>query len=504
MSFSRSFNRLTADQLQGTTILFLLAAPIVVLLYGSFVFNPANADHPIMYILHAGVDLISMVILLSLWLTILMDVLVATHHRHLTPKENHFLFDDLRSVDVFIPVAGEPVEIIEETIKGAVAMDYPHQTFVLDDGQSKEVEALAKKYGTQYITRTNREFAKSGNMNHGLQFSQAEFFVIFDADQVPKRNFLVQLLPFMANPEIAMVQSPQHYKNTHEFIAHGTAQAQDIFYRHVCPAKNVTNSAFCVGTNVIFRRKAIDQINGIAQVGHSEDIWTSYLLHEHGWKTLFVNEILAVGMAPSTIASFFKQQLRWSKGGLSMMFLHNPLLSKHLTIDQKLHYFSANFFYLCGFTILMYILFPLIYLLFGIKSLETENGLMWLIHYLPFFGLYYGLTWLLVGRLHISTIATAMASFYPYILASITVIFGTKLRWIATTTNTKGAFDLQWIWPHVFLIILTVFALIIGWYDPVNFWSTFYNSIWALFNMYLLIIFITGENRTVHRSLKTV
>lgn len=152
----------------------------------------------------------------------------------------------------------------------------------------------------------------------------------------------------------------------------------------------------------------------------------------------------------------------------------------------------------------MYILFPLIYLLFGIKSLETENGLMWLIHYLPFFGLYYGLTWLLVGRLHISTIATAMASFYPYILASITVIFGTKLRWIATTTNTKGVFDLQWIWPHVFLIILTVFALIIGWYDPVNFWSTFYNSIWALFNMYLLIIFITGENRKVHHSLKTV
>jgi cellulose synthase (UDP-forming) len=302
----------------------------------------------------------------------------------------------------------------------------------------------------------------------------------------------------MANPKIGMVQSPQFYENTDEFIANGTAQAQEIFYKHVSPAKNLTNSAFCVGTNVLFRRAAIDQIGGIAEVGHSEDIWTSRLLHEKKWQTLFVNEVLAIGRAPSTIPAFFKQQLRWSKGGLSMLFLKNPMFSKNLTIDQRMHYFAANFFYLCGFAIFAYLIFPLAYLLFGVKSLQTESGIIWLLHYIPYFGLYYSLTWLLLKRLHISTVATSIASFYPYMLAFVTVIFGTKINWVATTVKGKGALDMQWIWPHVLIIILTLFALVIGWYNPLNFWTTFYNSVWAIFNMYLLIIFILGERRPVH------
>lgn len=501
MVFYRKLNRLTSAQLNATTVLFLLAAPIVVILYGSFVFNPMHADNWIMYLLHVVADMISIVVLLSLWLTILLDVLIESHHRILSPNENDYLFKSHPTVDVFITVAGEPIEIVSETIQAAVDMDYPHEVFVLDDGKSAQVKAICEKVGANYITRTNKEFAKSGNLNNGLRYSEAEFFVIFDADQVPKKNFLIQLLPHMANDNIGMVQSPQFYGNTHEFIANGTAQAQEIFYKHVCPAKNVTNSAFCVGTNVLFRREAIDQIGGVAQVGHSEDIWTSRLLHEKGWQTLFVNEVLAVGRAPATVASFFKQQLRWSKGGLSMMFLQNPLLSKHLSIDQKIHYFSANFFYLCGFAILAYLVFPLAYLLFGVKALQTESGLIWLLHYLPYFGLYYSLTWLLLGKLHISTIATSMASFYPYILAFVTVIFGTKIRWVATTTNRVGSLDMQWVWPHVLLIILTLFALIIGWYEPTNFWTTFYNTVWALFNLYLLVIFITAETRKVARSL---
>lgn len=500
MIFYRKPNRLTAGKLDATTIFFLLAAPFVVAMYASFTFNPANRDNIFMYGIQLVADGISIVVLLSLWLTILMDVLIQSHHRVLSSKQNNFLFTEHPTVDVFVTVAGEPVEIVAKTIQAAVLMDYPHETFVLDDGRSAEIARLAKNLGAQYITRTNKNFAKSGNLNNGLRYSEADFFAIFDADQVPNKDFLIQLLPHMANSSIGMVQSPQFYENTHEFIANGTSQSQEIFYKHICPAKNVTNSAFCVGTNVLFRRSAIDEIGGIAQVGHSEDIWTSRLLHEKGWQTLFVNEVLAIGRAPSTIPAFFKQQLRWSKGGLSMLFLENPLLSKNLTVDQRLHYFSANFFYLCGFAILAYLIFPLAYLLFGVKSLQTESGVEWLLHYLPYFGLYYSLTWLLLRRLHISTIATSIASFYPYILAFITVIFGTKIRWTATTVSAKSGLDMQWVWPHVLIIILTIFALFVGWYNPENFWTTFYNSIWAIFNMYILIIFIMGERRPVRHA----
>jgi cellulose synthase (UDP-forming) len=488
---------ITAKRIPITAILFLFVAPLVVVYYASFVFNPENMGNAILYVFQVVADIIAMSVMLSLWVTIFMDVFVANHHRiHIQNKE-HFM-ERKPTVDVFVTAAGEPEEIIEKTVRAAVEMDYAHNTFLLDDGQSAYLKELTSKLGVHYITRTNRLFAKSGNLNNGLRYSSAEFFIIFDADQVPKKEFITKLLPYMAKEDFGMVQSPQHFHNTHQFIAMGTAQAQDVFYQYLCPAKNISNSAFCVGTNVLFRRKAIDDIGGVAQVGHSEDIWTSRLLHEKKWKTIFVNEVLASGIAPATIAAFFKQQLRWSKGGLSMMFLRNPMGSRELSLDQRVQYFTANMFYLVGFSILIYISFPLLYLLFGISPLDAQSSANWIAHYAPYFLLYYSLSWLLLGKIEMATISTSIASFWPYVLAFFSIVFNTKLTWTATTSRKKsGQVIMGWIWPHVFIIIMTLLALIVGWFEPRNFWDTLISSIWAVWNMYLLVLFITGEKRLI-------
>ncbi len=490
-------SRITSSRISNTTVIFLFAAPIVVIVYLSYIFNPAHIDNFFMYIIQLIADAISITVLLSLWLTILMDVIITQHHRAHEDNSESYAFEKEPTIDVFITVAGEPIEIVRETAIAAVNMHYPHNTFLLDDGHSSEIKKLAEELNATYTTRKDNLFAKSGNLNNGLKYSKSDFFAIFDADQVPALDFIEKLLPYMADPKLAMVQSPQSYRNIDKFIASGTAQAQEIFYKYVCPAKNISNSAFCVGTNMIFRRVAIDEIGGIAQIGHSEDVWTSLLLHEKGWKTLFVNEILAQGKAPETISSYFKQQLRWAKGGMSMLFLQNPLFSPTLSLDQKIQYFSSNFYYLVGFSMLAYLISPLAYLLFGIKAIQTESGLVWLIHYLPYFGLYYSLSWLLLGKIYISTLATALASFYPYILAFFSIVFGTKLQWTATTSRGSSKISImKWIWPHVFFIILTVFSFIVGWYNPsANFWATLYNTGWAGVNMYLLIIFVLAEYR---------
>lgn len=105
---------------------------------------------------------------------------------------------------------------------------------------------------------------------------------------------------------------------------------------------------------------------------------------------------------------------------------------------------------------------------------------------------------MLLGQLKMATIATSLASFYPYVLAIVSTVFGTKQEWIATTTRNRRQDPLlKWIWPHIFLIFLTIFSLIIGWYEPTNFWATLFNTGWAIWNMYLLVLFLTGENRIV-------
>jgi len=484
--------------LSTTTIIFLSLAPIVLLLYGSFVFNPHNAENIILYLIQVVCDGIAMSVMLALWVTILMDAITNVHHHVLKPLSSKAGTKDVKSVDILLPVAGEPLEVLEKTFRAVQVMEYPHVTYVLDDSSSPAIQKLAKYHDFHYITREGNTHAKAGNLNNGLAQCQGEFFAIFDADQVPHHDFLLKLLPYMEEESIGMVQSPQFFSNTEKFIASGTAQAQEIFYKHVCPSKNISNSAFCVGTNVLFRRSAINQIGGIAKVSHSEDIWTSLLLHEHQWKTVFVNEVLAKGMAPSTISSYFRQQIRWAQGGLSMLFHHNALASKKLNIDQRIQYFSSNFFYLCGFSILYYLLSPIIYLLFGVKSLQTESGAQWLIHYIPYVTFYYSITWLLLGKIRTSTIAVATGTFYPYILAFFSILLGLNSTWKSSSIEKKNNLGLvYWIWPHVLIMCLTILSLIVGWYKPVNFWTTFYYSIWGLINFYILYVFITSERRIV-------
>ena len=81
----------------------------------------------------------------------------------------------------------------------------------------------------------------------------------------------------------------------------------------------------------------------------SEDVWTSLMLHEAGWQTIYIPTALAIGDTPETIEAYTKQQLRWATGGFEIMLTHNPLSRKrNLTLDQRLQYFVTATHYLTG------------------------------------------------------------------------------------------------------------------------------------------------------------
>ncbi len=486
-------------RIPNTALLFVLLAPITIVYYAMYVLNPANIGNIYLYPLQLFADMIAIFIVGSLWLTILLDLLQPEYHKKEIKYRGEWLMEHRPTIDVLIPTANEPYEIVANTIKKAYMMDYPYKKlYILDDGNSEKIRTLAESLRITYIQRSQKHFAKSGNLNNGLQFCKGEFFAVFDADHAPKQLFLKQLLPFFQNKNIALVQTPQHFTNTDNFIASGTAQAQELFYKYIQPAKNSYNSAFCVGTNMIYRRAAIDSIGGIAARSHSEDIWTTILLHEQGYESIFFNQILAEGRAPETITTFFRQQNRWARGGFSLFFTHNPIFIKGLSIDQKLQYFFSNIHYFSGFAILTYLLLPIIYLLFGMLPLNVSESNVWLIHYIPFFVTVYFLPFFLLGSLKASTISTSLASFAPYLSAFFAVITNNSYTWVATESKSKKFTVIaQDIWPHIFIIALSLFAIPVGWYNEADFFTTLATTVWVILNAGFLILFIKngGESK---------
>ena len=229
------------------------------------------------------------------------------------------------SVDVFITTYGEDLETIRRTVSAAVAMQGKHDTWVLDDGRSDEVRDLAAELGARYVRRLSSNGAKAGNINHALSIAKGDFFVIFDADFVPLPQFLHETVPFFATDDVAFVQTPQVYGNLDTVISKGAGYMQSVFYKFIQPGRNRFNAAFSVGTNVIYRRSAADSIGGIYSDSKSEDVWTSLMLHEKGWRTVYIPTELAVGDTPETVEAYTKQQLRWATGGFEIMLTHNPL-----------------------------------------------------------------------------------------------------------------------------------------------------------------------------------
>ena len=120
-------------------------------------------------------------------------------------------------VDIFLPICNEPIEVLRNTWTGVLNLvhAYPGSVSanVLDDGASEIAGAVAREFGFNYSVRPNRGVhKKSGNLRFGFANTSSEFFVILDADFVPRADFLAETLPYMDDPKVAIVQTPQFFR----------------------------------------------------------------------------------------------------------------------------------------------------------------------------------------------------------------------------------------------------------------------------------------------------
>jgi cellulose synthase (UDP-forming) len=291
-------------------------------------------------------------------------------------------------VDVFVPTYNEDLSILEATLVGCRSIKYPHKTHLLDDGNRPEVRELAGRLGANYIARGTHEHAKAGNINHALALTDGEFIVILDADMVPQPDYLERTLGYFDDEKLALVQLPQEFYN-HDSIQHApdspSWHEQALFFRVIQPGKNYSNSAFWCGSPSLVRRTALLEVGGVATETITEDIHTTVRLHSRGWRTLFVNEPLAFGIAPQTIRAFLLQRLRWAQGTMQLYRgKESPLWIPGLTFSQRISYLASFLAYFESFQKMVLLLTPVAILTFGIFPMQVSVG-SFLLRWAPYF-----------------------------------------------------------------------------------------------------------------------
>ncbi|MFC8363292.1 glycosyltransferase family 2 protein [Streptomyces griseorubiginosus] len=255
-------------------------------------------------------------------------------------------------VDVFLPVCGEPIEVLHNTWLHVRSLGehYPGRVtpIVLDDSDDPEIGAMAADFGFRYLVRPNRGWMKkAGNLRHGFERSSGDFILILDADFAPRADLLHELLPYMdRDPRTAIVQSPQFFRvlDQQNWIERGAAAVQELFYRSVQVSRQQSDGSICVGSCAVYRRSALAEIGGTSLVEHSEDMYTGFELRALGWDLTYVPVALSTGVCPDTVGAFYSQQYRWCMASLAMLGSKDFWRTK-MRFASRLCYLSGFIYY---------------------------------------------------------------------------------------------------------------------------------------------------------------
>jgi len=289
-------------------------------------------------------------------------------------------------ISIHLPLYNEE-KVASRLIEACLAFDYPRENLeiiVIDDSTDGTTE-IVRTYEERYpdriklIHRTARIGFKGGALSEALKRTKADFIAIFDADNVPPKNFLKAMLPkLISDPHLAFVEARRsHIDGDSSWILRGMSLGLDIY---AFVDQRVRSSAGLLahfgGSGGIFRRQAIEEVGGWNGDTLAEDLDLSVRLQLAGWRYLYDPTITSLGEIPRTFATLKGQQNRWAKGYSQCFrkYFSSIVKSKRLSAFQKVEALVHLGMYLVFpitligtiNAIIQYLVFPLPTLFFGL------------------------------------------------------------------------------------------------------------------------------------------
>lgn len=261
----------------------------------------------------------------------------------------------------FVPGA-ESISMLEHTVQALVAMRYPHETWVLDEGDDPSVRQLCARLGARHFSRKGlpqyqaasgpfQSRTKHGNYNAWLQehgFARYDIVVAFDPDHVPLEGFLLRVLGYFDDPRIGYVQAAQvYYNQPASLIARGAAEETYAYYSSIQMVAYALGYPIITGCHNAHRVSALREIGGFAP-HEADDLATTVAYRAHGWRGVYLPLILARGLTPVDWAGYLGQQRRWARSVLDVKVRIYPRVAGRLPFWERAVSLAHGLYYLEG------------------------------------------------------------------------------------------------------------------------------------------------------------
>src|SRR5215207_5405719 len=235
------------------------------------------------------------------------------------------------SVTVQLPIFNEKYTV-ERLLRAVTRLDYPAdclQIQVLDDSTDDTLDLVArlveeyKSRGVdiELIHRIDRKGYKAGALNNGLRTATGELIAIFDADFVPKPDWLKRTVPSFQNPRLGCLQTRWGHTNQ-QYNSLTRAEAMGIDGHFIVEQTVRSKNGFFLnfnGTAGLWRRACIEDAGNWQWDTLTEDLDLSYRAQMRGWKFDYLPDVVVPAELPPQVEAYKKQQFRWAKGSFQVV-----------------------------------------------------------------------------------------------------------------------------------------------------------------------------------------
>lgn len=272
--------------------------------------------------------------------------------------------EEIPFVTIQLPVYNE-LYVMERLLNNIAEIDYPKHKLeiqVLDDSTDESFQATTahikklKDSGLdiKQMSREDRSGFKAGALKEGLKTAKGEFIAIFDADFLPKKDWLQKTIPYFKDEKIGVVQTRWgHINRDYSLLTKIQAFALDFHFVLEQVGRNFGNHFINFnGTAGVWRKACIIDAGNWEGDTLTEDLDLSYRAQLKKWKFKYLEDVETPAELPVVISAAKSQQFRWNKGAaenfqkLYFRLLKDPTVSWKTKFHSFFHLLNSSMFLL--------------------------------------------------------------------------------------------------------------------------------------------------------------
>jgi cellulose synthase/poly-beta-1,6-N-acetylglucosamine synthase-like glycosyltransferase len=277
-----------------------------------------------------------------------------------------------------VAVYNEPPDLVIETIRSLVAIDYPALRIQVIDNNTAEERlwkpleaecARLKKahHDVQFTHLASWPGFKAGALNWGRAHfdPDVEIVGVIDADFVVDPKFLKATVSYFNDPAVAFVQTPQDYRAWDGSSYYRSCYVGFAYFFKVgMVSRSHRNAIIFAGTMGLIRRSVLDEIGGWDENIITEDADASLRILARGYRSVYVPTAFGKGIMPLTYEGLRKQRFRWAFGGIQILRRHWRTMlpwnrRSGLTFGQRYDYLIGSLWWFndaltLGFTLFIF------------------------------------------------------------------------------------------------------------------------------------------------------